>query len=149
MLAVVVQKAVVQRIDAPEIFVVEHVLTPDVRTRLGVEITLQTGDHRVQDRYVRDGDPRAGVLELAAESPVGQGEENDARLALDLGEDAFELLPGADQGIDVLDRMVVGVIGSGSPRHHVQRLSGGVGDEMHMEDVAASAVHSGFPQSCG
>jgi hypothetical protein len=30
-------------------------------------------------------------------------------------------------------------------RHHVQRLAGGVGDEMHMEDISAAAVHNGTP----
>ena len=55
---------------------------------------------------------------------------------LDLGQHAVELLLGAHQRIDVLDRRDIGVLRRRRARDRDQRLAGRVGDQMQMEVVA-------------
>ena len=70
-----------------------------------------------------------------------QREKHDAGGLLDLCQGAIELLLGADQRIDMLDRRHLGVLGGRRPSHRGQGLAGGVGYEMEMEKTAGPLGH--------
>ena len=59
---------------------------------------------------------------------------------LDLGQHPVELLLGAHQRIDVLDRRHLGVLRGRRARDRGQRLAGRVGHQMQMEIAAGCAA---------
>ena len=71
---------------------------------------------------------------------VDHGVEHDARLLLDVLEHLRQLLLGADQRIDVLDRARILVLRRGRAAGREQRLAGGVGDQVQVEE-ALGFVH--------
>ena len=48
----------------------------------------------------------------------------------------WHLLRRANQGIDVFDRLVIGIMGHRRARYRVEGLAGGVRDQMHVEEAA-------------
>ena len=136
MLAIIMQHRVVEGLDSLEILGIEDMLAANMGPRLGVEIGGKAGNDRVENRQAGDAERVEAAFETAAQRPVGQGEEHNAGLAFDLLDHPVELLGRAHQGIYMLDRLVVGVIGGGGTGHGVQGLAGGIGDEMHVEDLA-------------
>ena len=137
-LTVVMQHGVVQRVDALEVFGVERVLRADALGRFGAEIGLEQRQHRIENRQARQAELAAlGFAAASASVVLEHGVEHDAGRGLDLGDDAIELLVGAHQRIDVLDRRDGGILRRGRARDRDQRLAGRVRDEMQMKEIAA------------
>ena len=61
---------------------------------------------------------------------------------------ARHLLGGAHQRIDMLDRLIVGIMGHRGARDGVQRLAGRVGDQMHVEEAGHAIMHT-VDKNCG
>ena len=87
------------------------------------------------DRVFPD-DVYAAMLELIAKLLVDYREQDDSRLALDLAKDTLELLGRAYQRIDVLDRLVVGIMCHRRARNRVECLTGCIGNQVHMKKTA-------------
>ena len=144
-LPVVMLHGEVQRVDAAEIFGVEHVLRADPAPRRRAEIGLEDGQHRLQHRHAGQPHRRAALVDLPRQSLVDHRIEHDARLLLDVLEHLHQLLFGADQRIDVLDRARVLVLRRRRAAGGKQRLAGRVRDQMQMEE----ALRFGHPsQGC-
>ena len=140
-LAVVVQHGVVQRIDALEIFGVEHVLRADPRLGFAAEIGLEQAQHRTENRQARHAEFAAGFLQPLGQLRLEQRVEHDARRGLDLGQHPVELLARAHQRMHVLDRRHRGILRRRRARDRDQGLAGRVGDQMQMEIIGAALRH--------
>src|SRR5205085_2704529 len=136
MLAIVVKHGEVQCVYAPKVFCIESLLTTDLRTRLSIEILGETGNHRIKDREARHRQLRAAMLELIAQILVDYREQHHPGLALDLAKDTLELLGRTYQRIDVLDRLVVGIMCHRRACNRVECLTGCIGNQVHMKKTA-------------
>ena len=79
MLAVVMQHGVVERIDALEIFGIEHVLGADAMRGLGAEIGLEQLQHRPEHRQAGQAELAAMLLQPCDQVLLEQRVEHDAR----------------------------------------------------------------------
>ena len=113
--AVVMQHGEVERLDAPEIVGVEHMLAADRRRRRRAEIGFEHLQDRLQRRHAGDVEPLAGLLELLGQLAVDQGVEHDAGRRLDLLQHPVELAPAAHERVEVLDRPHLRVLHRGRP----------------------------------
>jgi len=100
---------------------------------LGAEIRLQHRQHRTQDRQAGHAQVAAVALQAFDQILLEQRIKHDTGRFLDLGQHAVELLLGPHQGIDVLDRHHLGVLGGCGACHGGQSLTGGIRDEMQVE----------------
>ena len=139
----------VQRVDAAEIFGVEHMLRADAAAGRRAEIGLEHGQHRLQHRDAGQAHRGAALVDHVRKLLVDDRVEHDARLLLDVLEHLRQLLFGADQRIDVLDRARVLVLRRSRAAGGEQRLAGGVRDQMQVEE-ALRFVHNrlGQPVEC-
>jgi len=112
---------------------IEGMLAGELRPRLSIEILRQAGDDRIEDRNAGNGELGASFLELGSEIGIDEGEQNHARLVLDLGQGAGKLLRGADERIDMLDRLVVGIISHRGTGDGVEGLTSRIRDQMQVE----------------
>ena len=103
-LPVIVQQREVHRVDALEIFRVEHVLRAGPRRRRGAEIGLQQRVHRREHRQMRRARRRGRPPRAGSRDRLDERVEHDAGRGLDLRDDALELRRRTHQRIDVLDR---------------------------------------------
>ena len=72
-------------------------------------------------------------MEEGAELRVDQGEHDDPRLGLDMGENATELAFRADERPQMLDGIYALELCRRGPRYRDAGLAGGVGDQVQME----------------
>ena len=72
---------------------------------------------------------------------INDREEDDAGLALDLAQDPLELARRADKGVDVLEWLIVGIVGRSGAGNGVEGFARRIGNEMHMEVVARRPIH--------
>ena len=117
---------VVERIDAPEIVVVEVVLGAGLGRALLAEMRAQQLEHGREHRKARAAELAAARLERRGQLLVDQRIEHHARLAGDLVQDALELPGRTNQRIDVLDSGHALELRYGRPRDRDQRFAGGV-----------------------
>jgi hypothetical protein len=141
MLPIVMQHGVVQGIDPFEIFRVEGVLGADPMGGLGTQIGLQKPQDRTQDGKTRQAELAAVIFEALDQVLLQEGVEHDAGCLLDLRQGAIELLLGADQRIDMLDRRHLDVLGGRRPGDRRQGLTGRIGHEVQMEKAAGAMGH--------
>ncbi len=135
------QHRVIERVDALEVFRIEHVLGADPVGRLGAEIGLEQPQHRTQDRQAGQAELARFLLQPPDQVGLEQRVEDDARLGLDLGQHAIELPVGAHGRIDVLHGVNGGILRGRGARHGHQRLAGGVGDEVEMKEARGLRWH--------
>ena len=149
-LAVVMLHGEVQRVDAAEIFGIEHVLRADPPASRRAEIGLEDGQHRLQHRHAGQPHRRAALVDPPRQRLVDHRIEHDARFLLYVLEHLHQLLLGADQRKDVLDRTRVLVLRRNRAPGGEQRLAGRVGDQMKVEEALRFA-HSftGSGGGCG
>ena len=140
-LPVVMQHGVVERVDALEIFGIEHVLGADPRGRFGAEIGLQQAQDRTEDRQARQTVFAALALEAPGQIRIEQRIEHDAGRGLDLAQHTVELLLRAHQRIDMLDRRHIGILRGSRARDRDQRLAGRIRNEMKMEIAGLAMSH--------
>ena len=77
------------------------------------------------------------LLEQVAQFRRGQGEDHQARQHLDDRQHLLQLLPGADEEPDMLDRHHVLELRDGGARDGGHRLAGRIRDQMHVETQVA------------
>jgi len=123
----------VQRAHAVEIVVVQRVLGAHPAGQGRAEIARQGPDQRVQRPHLRHVQPPAALLQHVAQLGIDQGVQHDARLGLDLLEHPLELLGGADQGVDVLDRDDALEAGDHRLGHGVEGFARRVRDQVDVE----------------
>ena len=63
------------------------------------------------------------VFELCAQRIVDNGEKHDTWLAFDFTQHALELAGCANESINVLEGLKIGVMGRSGSRHRVERLT--------------------------
>jgi hypothetical protein len=134
---IVVHKGEVHRVDALEIFRVQHVLRAGTRRRMRAEIGGEQGMHRFEHGEMRRAGVPADLFEPVRQILLHQGIEHDAGRGLDFADHALELRVGAHQRIDMLDGGHALIL-----RHHRagdgdQRFARRIRDEVEME-IAAS-----------
>ena len=134
-LAVVVRQHIVHRVDAAEIVGVQRVLPARARGGLLADIVLQQVHHRIEHVHHRDIQPPAGGLQLAAQRPIDQGGQHRPRLVLDTLEHAMQLEAGPDQAPAMIDDVRMLELHRGGSGDGVQRLAGGVGDQVQIDAV--------------
>ncbi len=96
-----------------------------------------SAEHRIEDRQARNAELAALGLQPLGERRIQHGVEHDAGRGFDLGDHAIELLFGAHQRIDVLDRRDGRILRGGRARDRDQRLAGRVRHKMQMKKAAA------------
>ena len=142
------QHGVVQCVDPFEILCVEQVLCTNlVCALLAAKIGLEKLQHGIEDRKEWQAERSALFFERIGEVAVEQRIEHDAGRVIELIKDAVELLAGAHQRMNVLDRRHIDVLRGGRARDREQRLPGCVRDEMQMEEVSGPVRQS--LKTCG
>ena len=99
------QHRVIERIDALEILRIERVLGTDPRSGLGAEIGLEQPQHRPENRPTGQPGSRHWSSSRSHQLLLEQRVENDAWRSVNLRQHPIELLLGAHQRVDVLDRL--------------------------------------------
>ena len=138
-LAVVMQHGVVERVDALEIFGIEHVLGADAMDGLGAEIGLEQPQHRPEHRHAGQPELAAFVFQQLDQVFLEQRIEHEAGRFGDFGQRKVELLLRAHHRIEMLDRRHIGVLRRRRARDRDQRFAGGVGNQMQMEIAGVGA----------
>ena len=121
------------RVDPGEIGGVERVLAPGPALRCLAAHRRQRVDHRIEHRHRMDAALPALALELAADVAVDHGVEDEARPPLDIVEHAVEMAFGAHHRPEMVQRLDIVELGEAGLGDHVQRLAGGIGQEMEVE----------------
>ena len=133
MLAVVVHHRVVERVDALEIFGIEHVLGAGAVDGLGAEIGLEQPQDRPQHRHAGQAELAAFALPALDQVFFEQRIEHQPRRFGDFGQHMIELLLRAHHRVKMLDRRHIGVLRGRRARDRDQRFAGRVGNQMQME----------------
>jgi hypothetical protein len=123
-LPVIMHHGVIQRVDALEIFGVEHVLRADAACSSGAKIRLEQLHHRADDRQARNIHLLAFGFQPLHQILLQEREQHDAGRFLDLVQHALELLLAPHQRIDMLHGADIGVLRGYRARHRNQRFSG-------------------------
>ena len=141
-LAVIMKHRVVERIDALEIFRVEHVLGADPVDGLGAEIGLEQTQHRPQHRHARQREVAAFLFQRLDQVFLEQRVQHQARRLGDFRQRVVELLLGAHHRVKMFDRRYIGILRRSSARDRDQRFAGRVGNEMEMEITGVGHLYS-------
>ena len=158
MLAVVMHHAEIERVDALEIFGVEHVLGADAVDGFRAEIRLEQPQNWPQHRHAGQSKLAALLLKPLDQVFFQQRVEDQAGGFGDFGEHMIELLLRAHHRIKMLDRRNIRVLRRSRTRDGNQRFAGRVRHEMQMEiagvrhlykDRASCELHGRRPRLYG
>ncbi len=100
---------------------------------LPAEMTGERADHRIEHGYDENAETAAAILQRAAQRFIDQGEEDDAGIRLDAGDDAFDLRLGAHHRPDMLDRLGILELDEAGARDRMNGVARRVRNEMKME----------------
>ena len=123
----------VDRVDAPEILGVERVLAAGQIARLETEIIGERPHRRIEHRNARHAERAAARFERAARAFFDQRVEHHALVRRNSRQHLLELTLGAHHRPHMLDRFDMLELHETRARDSVQRLAGGVGNQVKME----------------
>src|SRR5216684_4782146 len=114
-------------------------LPPGQSAALPSEMAGESADHRIEHRNDEDAETAAAVLKRAAQRLIDQGEEDNAGVGLDPGDDAVDLRLGAHHRPDMLDRLGILELNEAGARDRVNGVPRRVRHEMKVK--AGQSTH--------
>ena len=132
---VVMRDGELDGLDAIEIGLVHRVLAAGPTMCFLAERLFQRFGHPVEDRHCGKTQLAASFFQARAGFRIDQREQHEARIALEFGQNPFEVLAAANHRPEMAHDVGILELRERRLGEHLERFTGGIGEQMEMDAI--------------